>query len=175
MNKVRELEKLCTFLTKSLRVKPWNEELFTEKKLEEIVHILSPEVTSSLPEGWQNLSSVIEAREWLGERINESAFLTISNEKLELIGFLLLYPETVDNQTIIHLGYLLGKQYWGRGYGTELIEGVVNRCREIPGITKIFGGVEKANPASGRVLEKCNFTISEELSEDTLMYELELF
>lgn len=55
------------------------------------------------------------------------------------------------------LGYWLGKKYWGRGYMTEAVTGIVRFGFEELGLERIYACCFANNPASARVLEKVGF------------------
>ncbi len=55
------------------------------------------------------------------------------------------------------LGYWLGVDYWGRGYGTEAARAVIDFTFEEFCIDALFSGARVANPASRNILEKCGF------------------
>ncbi|MBD9389542.1 GNAT family N-acetyltransferase [Agrobacterium sp. AGB01] len=59
-----------------------------------------------------------------------------------------------------HLGYWLNRFYWGKGYMTEAVSGVVERFfRRMPTAT-MHSGVFADNPGSLRVQEKLGFRIT---------------
>jgi RimJ/RimL family protein N-acetyltransferase len=55
------------------------------------------------------------------------------------------------------LGYWLGVEYWGRGYGTEAARAVFDFAFEEFCIDALFSGARVTNPASRNILEKCGF------------------
>jgi len=55
------------------------------------------------------------------------------------------------------LGYWLGVDYWGRGYGTEAARAVIDFTFEEFCIDTLFSGARVTNPASRNILEKCGF------------------
>lgn len=150
--------------------KPGNVKLYNE-----IVGILSPAVTLSLPRGWSNIKTQEEAKTWIGIRMAESRVLTVSEKQNQhCIGFVFLYDMGSKEQKITYrFGYLLAESVWGKGLGTELIKGLVRACKEADNIASLSGGVERNNLASVRVLEKIGFSVStlDAESEDTVFYE----
>ncbi len=140
-----------------------------------IINILSPEVTKALPNGWQNIDNKAKADFWLKEREAESIVLFIENiADNKIIGFVFLYEIEADNSMIdFRFGYLLSKEYWGKGLGTELIKAMVNKFKLAGNINSISGGVEKDNIGSIKVLERTGFIrIDEEvISSDIVFYE----
>jgi RimJ/RimL family protein N-acetyltransferase len=55
------------------------------------------------------------------------------------------------------LGYWLGAEYWGCGYGTEAARAVIDFTFEEFCIDALFSGARVTNPASRNILEKCGF------------------
>jgi len=162
----------CAFNTERLLincVKPQildddSKRLYTLKVLE----LLTPAVTSSLPSEWQNLTSYEDASKWWQQRIEESSFLSIQlKSNNEIIGFVFLYDdETQKTPLDLHIGYLLGASYWAKGYGSELIKGLVNWAYLDKHIHSLIGGVAINNIGSIKVMEKNGFSRSKLDSPD---------
>ncbi len=55
------------------------------------------------------------------------------------------------------LGYWLGVDYWGRGFGTEAARGAIDFFFEELAEEHLHAGARVTNPASRNVLEKCGF------------------
>jgi RimJ/RimL family protein N-acetyltransferase len=55
------------------------------------------------------------------------------------------------------LGYWLGVEHWGQGFGTEAARATIDFCFEETGAEHLCAGARVANPASRNVLEKCGF------------------
>lgn len=58
------------------------------------------------------------------------------------------------------LGYWIGKDFWGRGYGTEAAERMVRLAFETYRLPRLIASAVTINDASHRVLEKVGFVIS---------------
>lgn len=54
-----------------------------------------------------------------------------------------------------HVGYWIGREYWGRGVATAALRAFLRQVRTRP----LYARVAKHNLASIRVLEKCGFTL----------------
>lgn len=153
----------CLFRTKRLSIYSWNAiEKSTKSKeqlYEDVLKIMTPNVTKDLPDGWQNLDSQQEAERWVEERMNDNHFYVIQpKENKKMIGFLFLYTENETSDAIdLRLGYLLAEPTWGKGMGSELIKGLIDWCEEDKRVKSISGGVEANNVGSIRVLEKNGF------------------
>ena len=55
------------------------------------------------------------------------------------------------------LGYWLGIEHWGQGFGTEAARAVIDFCFEESDTEHLIAGARVANPASRNILEKCGF------------------
>ncbi len=117
-----------------------------------------------------------DADEWLaGEGASEYA-LNIYQEG-ELIGGIGLTPK---ERGAAELGYWLGSDYWGRGYGTEAVNGLLGYVESHRTFDKIQASVHRDNALSGKVLEKAgflavgeghDFSLSNQQHVETLNYE----
>ncbi|GAB4545607.1 MAG: GNAT family N-acetyltransferase [Phycisphaerales bacterium] len=59
------------------------------------------------------------------------------------------------------LGYWVGLEFWGRGYATEALIGLLGHAFGSLGLEKIHACYYLRNPASRRVMEKAGFVQSE--------------
>jgi RimJ/RimL family protein N-acetyltransferase len=55
------------------------------------------------------------------------------------------------------LGYWLGFEHWGQGFGTEAARAVIDFTFEEFDIEHLISGARVANPTSRNILEKCGF------------------
>jgi RimJ/RimL family protein N-acetyltransferase len=55
------------------------------------------------------------------------------------------------------LGYWLGVDHWGQGFGTEAARAVIDHFFDAHSFNHLHAGARVANPASRNVLEKCGF------------------
>ena len=55
------------------------------------------------------------------------------------------------------LGYWLGVEYWGQGFGTEAARAVIDFAFEEFDIEHLVAGARVSNPSSRNILEKCGF------------------
>lgn len=181
MTKLKHTKSDFEFQTERLTIKDWSTENkdFDSKRCfaEKTIDLLSPNVTKSLPDGWQNINSIPKANQWIFDRANESDFLLIKNNATnELVGFIFLYKSD-SNKNPYHLrfGYLLSENEWGKGLGTELIEGLVAMCKKNKNINSLSGGVEKDNFGSIKVMEKNGFLAlkSNSPNDQVIFYEID--
>ena len=55
------------------------------------------------------------------------------------------------------LGYWLGFEHWGQGFGTEAARAVIDYTFEEFEVEHLISGARVANPSSRNILEKCGF------------------
>lgn len=73
-----------------------------------------------------------------------------------LIGTIGMHDPNATGQ--FELGYMIGKPWWGHGYATESVNGILNWAHKKWGAhIQISAGHFEDNPASGKVLEKAGF------------------
>ena len=69
------------------------------------------------------------------------------------LGTVALVKDDEDNDEI---GYRLLEEFWGYGYGFEIVEGLVKYCKK-KGLSKIIACVAIKNIASTKIIEKLGF------------------
>ena len=121
--------------------------------------ILTPRVLAPLPPDMVVRNGNIAA--WIGARLAECDPFAVSTD--QTTGVLLLAQPTDTAE--VHVGYLLGEAHWGKGYATELLQGLVQACRPFAPLS-LIGGVGHDNPGSARVLEKAGFKRDASQSSD---------
>jgi RimJ/RimL family protein N-acetyltransferase len=55
------------------------------------------------------------------------------------------------------LGYWLGVEHWGQGFGTEAARAVIDFTFEEFDVEQVIAGARVTNPSSRNILEKCGF------------------
>jgi RimJ/RimL family protein N-acetyltransferase len=55
------------------------------------------------------------------------------------------------------LGYWLGVEHWGQGFGTEAARAVIDFTFEEFDVEQLMSGARVTNPSSRNILEKCGF------------------
>ncbi|TDE44913.1 N-acetyltransferase [Flavobacterium rhamnosiphilum] len=76
-------------------------------------------------------------------------------ENNEIIGTFLIKPIS-ENEC--EIGYSIGKNYWGRGYGKELVKGMLKYIKKLPFKT-IVATSRKENISSIMLLESVGFKL----------------
>jgi [ribosomal protein S5]-alanine N-acetyltransferase len=73
------------------------------------------------------------------------------------VGSFAIIP--LDDTKDLQLGYSLLKEYWGRGYATEITRAGMDYAFNTLGLSFIYGVTEAENIASQHVLLKCGFVL----------------
>lgn len=114
--------------------------------------------------GWTPHKSLDESREILEMFIREKKTFALEYEG-KVIGSLGIetyiperYPELeLSGKRGREIGYVLSKDYWGRGLMPEAVKAVVRWLFEDENLDFIFVGHFERNSQSRRVIEKCGF------------------
>lgn len=77
----------------------------------------------------------------------------VEKESGECIGQI-AFCRVYDDIAAAEIEYCLGRKFWGRGYASEALAGVIRFAFENTGFRKLEAYHRRANVRSGRVLEK---------------------
>jgi len=161
------------FATRDLRVdSPLHQNAATSRLIPELAPLLTPEVLAPLPPSLALPSGPQPHANWLAERIAESTVQTVRARGTgTLVGLLITHGWAAGIEPpSVHLGYLFARASWGKGYATQLVQGLVQALSSSVPCT-LIGGVDRDNPASARVLQKAGFDLDPHKSaQDTLIY-----
>ncbi len=137
---------------------------------DELRAILTKPVLAHLPPALQDARADIDG--WITARAAESDVFLVRGADKTLIGLLILARMGAGEP--IHIGYLLAEAAWGHGYATELVQGLVHALATQAQLD-LYAGVDAANLASTRVLEKVGFSrIQQGDAPGQAMYHLRL-
>lgn len=161
------------FHTARLQVEAWsdrlNDKAGRQRLADELVTVLTPDVLRHLPAPLQISDTPQAIDHWMTARAAESDVFTVRNlATSDLLGLVILaeFPEP-EAITTVHLGYLFAAHAWGKGYATELLNGLVQTYLDQGTPVQLLGGVERDNVASARVLQKAGFEKVAALPEGT--------
>ncbi len=126
-------------------------------------------------------SSKLIINMWLNEYNDDKTYRwgIELKENHELIGMIDVVHYDDNNNPVI--GYVLGKKYWGHGYMSEALKGVIDYLFNNVGFSLIKAEVVKDNVKSERVLikndfvkvgEKIEFSSIKNCNRTLLLYEL---
>lgn len=170
------MKKRIRFETTRLKVEGWGSRVERDALVSELENILTPAVLEHLPEPLQLVDSRRNLQQWIEARAAESKVLTVRMRNGKLIGLLILaFSPKTEHPTTVHLGYLLSEVAWGKGYGTELVSGLVSWFGSANKAVQLLGGVGKQNKGSARVLINNGFEVLEDhVDPETDIYGLRI-
>ena len=109
------------------------------------------ENTRRLPHPYSQDHAVAFVRAMAAEP-RETVFLIENNHTpIGMVGINWIEPEAPE------LGYWLGVEHWGQGFGTEAARAAIDFFFEEFDFEQLFSGARVANPTSRNILEKCGF------------------
>ena len=108
--------------------------------------------------------AVDDARTYLaaitGPDSNETAFaITLDGGLIGGITMRLRPKSNLQRADGPDVGYWLGHPYWGRGYMTEAVRGLVRLIFDACGCDEVYSGAFSDNKASLRIQEKVGFVV----------------
>lgn len=115
--------------------------------------------------GWTHHQSIAESKEILNLFIKEKKTLAIvEKESGKVIGTVGIEPydenfvgEEYKPLKCREIGYVLSKDYWGKGFMPQAVARVLSYCFEDLQLDAVFCGYFKRNHQSKRVTEKIGF------------------
>ena len=166
--------------TNRLILRPWK-----ESDLADFYEYASVEGVGEMA-GWPHHKSLEESRRILQMFIWENKTLAIVLRKTgKVIGSLgIERVEERDSTPAVwkgrELGYVLSREYWGRGLMPEAVSAVIDYCFRVLGYDYLDCAHFAGNHQSRRVIEKCGFEYVGETKtetrygtvEDTLLYSM---
>lgn len=114
--------------------------------------------------GWPHHTSIEESKSILAHFLaRENVFALVYKENNKVIGSLGFHPSWTDSLEaykdlrISEIGYVLSKDYWGRGLMAEAVRKVIAYFFENDLVDAFTVGHYSFNNQSRRVIEKCGF------------------
>jgi ribosomal-protein-alanine N-acetyltransferase len=93
-------------------------------------------------------------------------YAIIERDTGELIGHVRCLPYEEDTAEI---GWILRRDRWGRGFGTEAGRTMAAVAARLPGVSRISARCRPENTASKRIMEKLGMEYVKEIEDDVLM------
>lgn len=125
-----------------------------------------PEVRRYFPEGTLTYEETKEELEWFlnghPEHPELGLWATIHKETDRFIGRCGLLPWTIDERLEVEVAYLLAKEYWGQGLGTEAAQAILDYGFGNLRLSRLICLIDRENLASIRVAEKIGMTFEKE-------------
>jgi RimJ/RimL family protein N-acetyltransferase len=129
-----------------------------------------PEIRRYFPEGTLSYEQTKEEIDWFlkghPEHPELGLWATIHKETNKFIGRCGLLPWVIDNRPEVEVAYLLAKEYWGNGLGTEAAQGILNYGFSQLHLSRLICLIERENVASVKVAEKIGMSFEREGRDD---------
>lgn len=137
----------------------------------------SPDVRKYYSEGIPSYDETKQELEWMIHtcyaKYGFGMWATILKETGKFIGRCGLTPMDIEGHEEIEVGYMLAKEYWGRGLATEAAKAILYYGFEQAGLGRLICVVNPGNQASSRVALKIGMTLEIDGNvngEPTLLY-----
>jgi len=129
-----------------------------------------PEIRRYFPDGTLTYEETKEELEWFlnGHPAHPELGLwaTIHKETGEFIGRCGLLPWTIEQRPEVEVAYLLAKEYWGQGLGTEAAQAIVDYAFEQLKLPRLICVIDPENQASVKVARNIGMTLEKEMEDD---------
>lgn len=113
---------------------------------------------------WEHGFSDGEVRAWIAENIARyrrggfSYLAAADRASGSLVGFIGPLIENVDGERRMGVAYILGRNFWGRGYATEGAAACVDYAFDQLNACEVIAEIRPENSASRRVAERLGMT-----------------
>ncbi len=97
---------------------------------------------------------------------NKALFLKLEKDKVikRIIGFIVVIKDQNDVANIVN--FLIDPKYQNRGYGSLLLQNVIDKIKMVKGIKKIILNVQISNSSAIRLYEKFKFKKNPKILEN---------
>jgi len=111
-----------------------------------------PKITKKFEESWLKK----QIKNYTKKKPNEfSLAITLDNKIIGSMG-----SGTIDYENnSTEIGYWIGKEYWGKGYGTKALNLFIKELNKKHKLKRIVARSATFNPGSYKILEKCGFKL----------------
>lgn len=129
-----------------------------------------PEVRRYFPEGTLTYEETKAELEWFlsghPDHPELGLWATIHKGTDRFIGRCGLLPWTIEQRAEVEVAYLLAKQYWGQGLGTEAARAIAHYGVEQLHLSRLICLILPGNLASLKVAESIGMTLEKELADE---------
>lgn len=137
-------------------IRPWK----IEDKIDLSVMLNNKNILENLRDGFPYPYTVDDAETFISsmlmaDRTKTFAFAVTSKDRL--IGSIGVFRCDNIHSRTAEMGYYIGEQYWGKGFGTSAVRQICKYIFENTDIIRIFAEPFSKNQASCHVLEKAGF------------------
>lgn len=165
MNKAIDISEV-TLHTERCVLRPWR-----ESDLEDLFEYASVDGVGQMA-GWPPHKSIEESRKRLDRFIaaKKTFALEYQGKVIGSCGLVNYHEEYYPELAPLsgrEIGYVLSKDYWGRGLMPEAVKAVIQYLFEVEKLDFIIAGHFERNTQSARVLQKCGFAYVKTIPYET--------
>jgi RimJ/RimL family protein N-acetyltransferase len=128
------------------------------------------EIRRYFPEGTLTYAETKEELEWFlnghPRHPELGLWATIHKETGQFIGRCGLLPWVIDQRPEVEVAYMLAKEYWGQGLGTEAARGILEYGFQQLHLARLICLIDKDNQASIKVALNIGMTFEREGQDD---------
>jgi RimJ/RimL family protein N-acetyltransferase len=125
-----------------------------------------PDVSKYIPDMPRNYEEIREELVWHmnghPQHPELGLWATVHKETGEFIGRCGLLPWIIEGRFEVEVAYLIGKIYWGQGFGTEAAQAILNYGFKKLNLSRLICLIDSKNLASIRVAEKIGMAFEKE-------------
>jgi ribosomal-protein-alanine N-acetyltransferase len=140
-----------------------------------------PEIRRYFPEGTLTYEETKEELEWFlnghPDHPELGLWATILKENGRFIGRCGLLPWTLERRPEVEVAYLLAKEYWRQGLGSEAAQAIVHYAYEQLGLTRLICMIDLGNEGSMKVARNIGMSLERETEDEEgpfLLYSMSL-
>ena len=126
-----------------------------------------PEIRRYFPEGTLMYEETKEELDWFlnghPKHPELGLWATIHKESNQFIGRCGLLPWTIEGRYEVEVAYMIAKEYWRQGLGTEAAGAILQYGFGPLGLSRLICMIDPLNKASRRVAEKIGMTLEKEM------------
>jgi len=130
-----------------------------------------PEIRRYFPEGTLTYEETKEELEWFlnghPRHPELGLWATIHKESGRFIGRCGLLPWTIDGQFEVEVAYLIAKEFWRQGLGSEAALAIRDYAFEVLNLTRLICLIDGENKASIGVAQKIGMRFEKESQDET--------
>jgi RimJ/RimL family protein N-acetyltransferase len=126
-----------------------------------------PEIRRYFPEGTLTYEETKEELDWFlnghPKHPELGLWATIHKESNQFIGRCGLLPWTIEGKYEVEVAYMIAKEYWRQGLGTEAAQAILQYGFGQLGLSRLICMIDPSNKASRRVAEKIGMSLKKEM------------
>ena len=127
------------------------------------------QVRKYFPEGTLTYEQTKEELEWFlnghPDHPELGLWATIQKETGKFIGRCGLLPWTLDGRDEVEVAYMIAREYWRQGFGSEAARGILQYGFEQLGLSRLICLIDKDNDASIKVATGMGMTFEKEVDD----------